>query len=71
MSKPKKKYKIYFDYRKWGIYEPGHEKVYQGTTDDLDAWLEEGNALIRAENGLMEEETLDDYIIEELLDDNN
>ena len=71
MSKPKKKYKIYFDYRKWGIYKPGYEKVYQGTTDDLDAWLEEGNALIRAENGLMEEETLDDYIIEEVLDDNN
>ena len=69
MSKPK--YKIYFDYSKWGIYEPEYRKVYQATTDDLDAWLEEGNALIRAENGLMEEETLDDYIIEEVLDDNN
>ena len=59
MSKPK--YKIYYDYRGRG----GLGKVYQGTTDDLDAWLEECNPLIRAENGLMEEETLDDYIIEE------
>ena len=59
MSKPK--YKIYYDYRGRG----GLGKVYQGTTDDLDAWLEEGNKLVRADNGLMEEETLDDYIIEE------
>ena len=58
MSKPK--YKIYYDYGG----ELGLGKVYQGTTDDLDAWLEEGNKLIRADNGLMEEETLDDYIIE-------
>ena len=57
----KKKYKIYFDYR--GSFGLG--KVYQGTTNDLDAWLEYGNKLIRAENGLMQEETLDDYIIEE------
>lgn len=57
----KKKYKIYFDYR--GSFGLG--KVYQGTTNDLDAWLEDGNKLIRAENGLMQEETLDDYIIEE------
>ena len=59
MNKPK--YKIYYDYRGRG----GLGKVYQGTTDDLDAWVEEGNKLIRADNGLMEEETLDDYIIEE------
>ena len=59
MSKPK--YKIYYDSRGRG----GLGKGYQGTTDDLDAWLEEGNKLVRADNGLMEEETLDDYIIEE------
>ena len=59
-----KKYKIYFDYSQWGMPELG--KVYQGTTNDLDAWLEEGNKLIRAENGLMQEETLDDYIVEEV-----
>ena len=57
MSKPK--YKIYYDYRG----RDGLGKVYQGTTSDLDAWLEEGNKFIR-EGGLMEEETLDDYIIE-------
>ena len=67
MSKPKKKYKIYFDYRKWGIYEPGYEKVYQGTTDDLDAWIKENNSLI--EDPLFEPETLDDYIIEEVSDE--
>ena len=60
----KPRYKIYFDYSQWGMYELG--KVYQGTTDNLDAWLEEGNKLIRAENGFMQEETLDDYIIEEV-----
>ena len=58
MSKPK--YKIYYDYRG----RDGLDKVYQGTTSDLDAWLEEGNKFIRAENSFMEEETLDDYIIE-------
>ena len=58
MGKPK--YKIYYDYRGRG----GLGKVYQGATNDLDAWLEEGNKLIR-EGGLMKEETLDDYIIEE------
>ena len=58
----KKKYKIYFDYR--GSFGLG--KVYQGTTNDLGTWLEDGNKLIRAENGLMQEETLDDYIIEEI-----
>ena len=66
MSK-KKKYKIYFDYSQWGKPELG--KVYQGTTNDLDAWLEEGNKLIRAENGFMQEETLDDFIIEEMNDE--
>lgn len=60
----KPRYKIYFDYSQWGMHELG--KVYQGTTDNLDAWLEEGNKLIRAENGFMQEETLDDYIIEEV-----
>ena len=68
MSKPKKKYKIYFDYRKWGIYKPGYEKVYQGTTDDLDAWIKNNNSLI--EDPLFEPETLEDYIIEEVSDDN-
>ena len=62
MERKKKKYKIYFDYR--GAFGLG--KVYQGTTNDLDAWLEDGNKLIRAENGLMQPETLDDYIIEEM-----
>ena len=60
----KKKYKIYFDYR--GSFGLG--KVYQGTTNDLDAWLEEGNKLIREDNGLTQEETLDDYIIEMVSD---
>ena len=62
MSKPK--YKIYFDYSKWGHPEVGI--LYQGTTDDLDAWLEEGNKLIREDDGFMQEETLDDFIIEEM-----
>tara|TARA_R100001126_G_C4799651_1_gene136157 strand:+ start:305 stop:505 length:201 start_codon:yes stop_codon:yes gene_type:complete len=66
MSK-KKKYKIYFDYSQWVKPELG--KVYQGTTNDLDAWLEEGNKLIRAENGFMQEETLDDFTIEEVNDE--
>ena len=59
-----KRYKIYYDYRGRG----GLGKVYQGTTDDLDAWLEEGNKLIREDNGLTQEETLDDYIIEMVSD---
>ena len=59
-----KRYKIYYDYR--GAFGLG--KVYQGTTDDLDAWLEEGNKLIREDNGLTQEETLDDYIIEMVSD---
>ena len=62
MERKKKKYKIYFDYR--GAFGLG--KVYQGITNDLDAWLEDGNKLIRAENGLMQPEPLDDYIIEEM-----
>jgi hypothetical protein len=60
-GKSPKKYKIYFDYEG----SCGLGKVYQGTTDDLDAWLEEGNKLIRESDGLLQEETLDDYIIEE------
>ena len=63
MSKPK--YKIYFDYRKWGIYKPGYEKVYQGTTDDLDALIKNNNSYI--DDPLFEPETLDDYIIEEII----
>ena len=59
MNKPK--YKIYFDYSQWGKPELG--KVYQGTTDDLDAWIKNNNSHI--EDPLMEPETLDDYIIEE------
>ena len=59
-----KRYKIYYDYR--GAFGLG--KVYQGTTNDLDAWLEEGNKLIREDNGLTQEETLDDYIIEMVSD---
>ena len=62
MSKPK--YKIYFDYSKWGHPEVGI--LYQGTTDDLDAWLEENNSHI--DDPLMEPETLDDYIIEEIIE---
>ena len=59
-----KRYKIYYDYS--GAFGLG--KVYQGTTNDLDAWLEEGNKLIREDNGLTQEETLDDYIIEMVSD---
>ena len=59
-----KRYKIYYDYR--GAFGLG--KVYQGTTNDLDACLEEGNKLIREDNGLTQEETLDDYIIEMVSD---
>ena len=59
MNKPK--YKIYFDYSQWGKPELG--KVYQGTTDDLDAWIKNNNSHI--DDPLMEPETLDDYIIEE------
>ena len=64
MSKPK--YKIYFDYK--GAFGLG--KVLQGTTNNVNAWLEEGNKLIREDNGLMQEETLDDYIIEDNEDEN-
>ena len=62
MANPK--YKIYFDYSKWGKPELG--KVYQGTTEDLDAWLEEGNKLIREENGFMQEETLSVLVTQQL-----
>ena len=58
----KQKYKIYFDYSQWGKPELG--KVYQGTTDDLDAWIKENNSHIE-EGAFMHPETLDDYIIEE------
>ena len=60
-----KRYKIYYDYR--GAFGLG--KVYQGTTNNLNAWLEKNNKLIREDNGLMQEETLDDYIIEECAND--
>ena len=59
MSKPK--YKIYYDYRGRG----GLGKVYQGTTDDLDAWIKNNNSYI--DDPLFEPETLDDYIIEEII----
>jgi len=59
MAKPK--YKIYFDYK--GLFGLG--KVYQGTTDNLDAWVKENNSLID-EGGFMQPETLDDYIIKEV-----
>ena len=61
MSKPK--YKIYFDYSQWGHPEVGI--VYQGTTDDLDAWIKNNNSHIQ--DPLFEPETLDDYIIEEII----
>jgi len=64
----KKKYKIYFDYSRWGICESEYRKVYQGTTDDLDAWIKNNNSHI--EDPLFQPETLDDYIIEEVNDDN-
>ena len=65
MSKPKKLYNIYFDYSKWGIYELEYRKVYQGTTNNLNAWIKENNNLID-ENSFMQPETLEDYIIEEV-----
>jgi|TARA_R110001599_G_scaffold76530_3_gene209328 hypothetical protein len=55
---PKKLYNIYYDYR--GAF--GLDKVYQGTTDNLNAWIKENNSLID-EGSLMQPETLDDYII--------
>ena len=58
MSKPKKLYNIYFDYR--GAFGLG--KIYQGTTNNLDAWIKENNSLID-EDSLMQPETLEDYII--------
>ena len=65
MAKPK--YKMYFDYKG----ASGLGKVYQGTTNDLDAWLKKNNKLIREEKGFMQEETLDDYIIEEVTNAND
>ena len=58
MSKPKKIYNIYYDYR--GAFGLG--KVFQGTTNNLNAWIKENNNLID-ENSFMQPETLDDYII--------
>ena len=58
MSKPKKIYNIYYDYRG----EFGLGKVYQGTTNNLNAWIKENNNLID-ENSFMQPETLDNYII--------
>tara|TARA_R100001369_G_C3183810_1_gene142091 strand:+ start:205 stop:396 length:192 start_codon:yes stop_codon:yes gene_type:complete len=58
MSKSKKLYNIYYDYR--GAFGLG--KVYQGTTNNLNAWIKENNSLID-ENFFMQPETLDDYII--------
>ena len=58
MSKPKKLYNIYFDYR--GAFGLG--KIYQGTTNNLDAWIKENNSLID-DDSLMQPETLEDYII--------
>ncbi len=58
MSKPKKIYNIYYDYR--GAFGLG--KVYQGTTNNLNAWIKENNNLID-ENSFMQPETLDNYII--------
>ena len=58
MSKPKKIYNIYYDYR--GAFGLG--KVYQGTTNNLNAWIKKNNNLID-ENSFMQPETLDNYII--------
>ena len=58
MSKPKKIYNIYYDYR--GAFGLG--KVFQGTTNNLNAWIKENNNLID-ENSFMQPETLDNYII--------
>ena len=62
MSKLKKLYNIYYDYGDKGD-EIG--VVYQGTTDNLNAWIKENNKLID-ENSFMQPETLDDYIIKEV-----
>tara|TARA_R110001583_G_scaffold29375_2_gene102949 strand:+ start:808 stop:1002 length:195 start_codon:yes stop_codon:yes gene_type:complete len=62
MSKPKKLYNIYYDY---GSKADKLDIVYQGTTDNLNAWIKENNKLID-ENSFMQPETLDDYIIKEV-----
>ena len=55
-----KLYNIYYD------QEKGEPPIYQGTTNNLDRWLEENNKLILEDgNTFMEPETLDDFIIEE------
>ena len=58
MSQPNQLYDIYYDYR--GAFGLG--KVYQGTTDNLNAWIKENNNLID-ESSFMKPETLEDYII--------
>lgn len=58
MNKPKKLYNIYYNYR--GAFGLG--KVYQGTTNNLNAWIKENNSLIDKDS-LMQPETLEDYII--------
>ena len=58
----KKTYEIYFDYNQWG--KPQLGIVYQGTTNNLDAWIKENNSYI--DDPLMQPETLDDYIIKEV-----
>tara|TARA_R100000935_G_C2751092_1_gene129749 strand:- start:165 stop:359 length:195 start_codon:yes stop_codon:yes gene_type:complete len=63
MNKPKKIYDIYYDY---GSKADELGIVYQGTTDDLNAWIEKNNSLID-ENSFMQPETLDDYIIKEVM----
>lgn len=62
MNKPKKLYNIYYDY---GSKADELGIVYQGTTDNLNTWIEENNNLID-ENSFMQLETLDDYIIKEV-----
>jgi hypothetical protein len=58
MSQPYKLYDIYYDYR--GAFGLG--KVYQGTTDNLNAWIKENNSLVD-ESAFMQPEILEDYII--------
>ena len=56
-----KLYNIYYD------QEKGEPPIYQGTTNNLDKWLEENNKLILEDDGFMQPETLDDFIIEEAI----
>ena len=57
-----KLYNIYYD------QEKGEPPIYQGTTNNLDKWLEENNKLILEDgNTFIEPETLDDFIIEEAI----